>query len=222
MKSCRKLLIAILLVFVFTGLPAQVTFGPKAGINFSTMTLESSGISMDPKMLGGFHIGLISEIQLTRDLVFQPGVLYSSKGSRYEIDYQQSVFKYTLAPNYIEIPLNAAYYFEPGRIRFSLFAGPYFAFGIGGTRKTGSTISNIKFGSGENDDMKAFDIGLNAGAGVIINEMMISAQYGFSLTDLSSSADYDTEMKNRVIGISISFLFGHSDKKPHYRKLRRS
>jgi hypothetical protein len=222
MKSCLKLLMAIFFVFVFTGLPAQMTFGPKAGINLSTMTLESSGISMDPRMLMGFHIGMISEIQLTGNLVLQPGVLYSSKGSRYEITFQQTVFKYTLAPNYIEIPLNAAYSFEPGRVKFSFFAGPYFAFGIGGTRKSGSNTTNINFGSGENDDMKSSDIGINTGAGVEINGMTISAQYGFSLTDLSSSADYDTEMKNRVIGLSISYLFGNSDKKPHYRRLKRS
>jgi hypothetical protein len=55
--------------------------------------------------------------------------------------------------------------------------------------------------------LKPFDIGLNFGAGINIKGLMISAQYGIGLANLSPVTIGDSEMKNKVIGISISSLF---------------
>jgi len=77
MKTTLKSLLMLLMMLAFTSLQAQFKFGPKAGMNLSTMTLKSSGISFDPKLLVGFHAGLVSEIGLTDNLKLQPGILYS-------------------------------------------------------------------------------------------------------------------------------------------------
>lgn len=208
MKNCLKSVLTIFLMFAFISIQAQIKLGPKVGLNLSTMTLKSSGISMDPNMLVGFHIGVISEITLKDNLKLQPGILYSTKGSKYKISYLQQSFELSIAPSYIDIPVNVMYYFSTGKAEISLFAGPYFAYGIGGKSKSDGESVDISFGSGDNDDMKPFDLGLNVGAGVNINGLLISAQYGLGLTNLSPSSTDNTEMKNRVIGISFAYLFG--------------
>jgi hypothetical protein len=114
----------------------------------------------------------------------------------------------TIAPSFIEIPVNVVYKFGSGSIKFFLNAGPYFAYGIGGKTKYGGESANIKFGSGDNDDLKPLDFGLNLGAGVEINNFIISAHYELGLANLVPAPTDNAEAKNRVIGISIGYLFG--------------
>ena len=208
MKTTLKSLLVIIMMLAFTGLQAQVKFGPKVGMNLSTMTLKSSGISFDPKMLVGFHAGLISEIGLTDNLKLQPGILYSSKGSKYEITLFEETFDFTMAPAFIEVPVNLMYSFGPGDTKFNVFAGPYFAYGIGGKYKSDGESEDISFGTSEEDDMKPLDIGVNFGVGVNIKGFLISAQYGLGLANLTTEDTGDTEIKNQVIGISVGYLFG--------------
>ena len=208
MKTSLKFLMALFLMFAMTAVHAQVKFGPKVGMNLSTMTLKSSGISLDPKMLVGFHAGVISEIGLTENLFLQPGVLFSSKGSKYELTLLEQTFKFSMAPGVIEVPVNVLYSFGTGSVKLNLFAGPYVALGITGKTKIDGESQDISYGSSDEDDMKPFDFGLNFGAGVNINGFLISAQYGFGLANLAPDTSGDSEMKNKVLAISMGYLFG--------------
>ena len=49
---------------------------------------------------------------------------------------------------------------------------------------------------------------MNFGVGVNIKGFLISAQYGLGLANLTTEDTGDTEMKNKVIGISVGYLFG--------------
>jgi hypothetical protein len=51
-------------MFAVTNMQAQIKFGPKVGLNLSTMTLKSGGVSYDPKTVVGFNVGVVSEITL--------------------------------------------------------------------------------------------------------------------------------------------------------------
>jgi hypothetical protein len=195
-------------MFVFISLQGQVKFGPKAGVNLSTMTLKSSGFSIDPTMLVGFHVGVISEISITDNLVLQPGIFYSTKGSKYKISYSQFSYEASIAPSYIDIPINLGYYFGTGKTKIALFAGPYIAYGIGGKSESDGESADISFGNTDDNDMKPLDFGLNIGAGVNLNGLLISAQYGLGLANLVPSSSSDGEMKNGVIGISLTYLLG--------------
>jgi hypothetical protein len=116
----------------------------------------------------------------------------------------------------IEVPLRGNFTLQSGllfsakgsdAVKISLLAGPYFACGIGGNKESGGELKKISFGSDENRDLRLFDIGLNFGAGLIIKGLLISAQYELGLANLSPSTKVDTEMKSKVIGISVTTLF---------------
>jgi hypothetical protein len=208
MKTSVKFLIVLMMIFAFEGAQAQVKFGPKVGMNLSTMTLKSSGLSIDPKMLVGFHAGIISEIGLSENLKLQPGILFSTKGSKYELTIFEQPYELSLAPGVIEVPVNVLYSFGTGSTKINVFAGPYIAYGFTGKAKSDGDSQDISFGTSTEDDMKPFDFGLNFGAGVNINGLLISAQYGLGLANLAPDSSGDTEMKNQVIGISLGYLFG--------------
>jgi len=204
MKNLLKFVLVICLMFVFSNMQAQIKFGPKVGVNLSTMTMKYADLSFDPKTLIGFHAGVIFEIQLIGNLALQPSVLYSSKGSKFEFMNVEGTF----SPGYIEVPFNVAYGFGSDAIKFSLFAGPYVAYGLRGKIESGGVSEDIVFGTGEDDDMNPLDYGVNFGAGLNIKGLLISAQYGLGLANLSTDTTGDAEIKNTVIGISLAYLFG--------------
>jgi hypothetical protein len=199
----KNYLISVLVVFlmvIFKDLNAQIKSGYIFGLNLSTTTLKTSGIALKPEILTGVHFGEVFEISLNKIFAFQSGLLLSAKGSISKIDTTE----FFLFPVYFEVPVIAVCSFGSDPIRVFLFAGPYFACGIGGKLESGE---NIRFGSGENDDLKPFDVGLNFGAGINIKGFRVSAQYGLGLANLSPPTSVESEMKNKVIGISVRSLF---------------
>jgi hypothetical protein len=199
-----EMAILFLLMVAFTDIQAQVKPGYIFGVNLSTITLNTKAISSDPERPVSIHFGGYLEIPVKGNFNVEPGLLFSAKGSNYEIDSVE----FSLAPIYIEVPVIAVYSFGSEEIKISLFAGPYFACGVGGYKiEPGGELKNISFGSGKNNDLKPFDIGLNFGAGVNIKGLLISAQYGIGLSNIAPETIVYTEMKNKVIGISISSLF---------------
>lgn len=210
MKNLKRLsVIAILIAIVSFQTQAQVRFGPTVGANFSTMTLKSSGISIDPSSLIGLQAGILAEISFGNFAV-QPAFLYSMKGSKYKISSLDLDIKMT--PSYIEIPINAVYKIGAGPINVMLLAGPYFAYGIGGKYSVKSATESvdqaIKFGSGQDNDLKPLDIGLNLGAGIEISHFQLQAQYGIGLLNLAPVTDNGAEQKNKGVTISLAYLFG--------------
>jgi hypothetical protein len=202
MKKLLRFAFTVLLSVSLAGTNAQVKPGYIFGMNLSTLTLETNGIDADPELTPGVRFGGFLEIPVMRNFTFQPQFLFSAKGSTYNLDNGDM----SLSPVYIEIPAMAVYSFGSKVVKISIFAGPYFAFCMGGYKLvSGGEINNLNFGSGENDDLKLFDAGLNVGTGVNIRSLMISAQYGMGLVNISPSAI--TEMKNQVFGISISSSF---------------
>jgi hypothetical protein len=202
MKNYLKPALLIFVVIVFSDLEAQIKSGYDFGLNLSTMTLNMKGLSSGPEMSAGFHFGQIFEIPITENLTFQPGLLFSAKGSDYKIDN----IDVSIAPIYIEIPVIAVYSFGSEALKISIFTGPYFAYGIDGYKiESGGEMKSLSYGSHKNNDLKPFDIGFNFGAGVNIKGLQITAQYGLGLANLSTAAD--ATFKNKVIGISITSFF---------------
>jgi hypothetical protein len=205
MKKNNHPIIA-LVIFLLIDCPdidAQIKPGYLIGFNISAATLETSGTISEAETMTGIQIGIITEIPLKGNFTLQSGIMFSAKGSIYKIDTSEV----TISPIYIQIPVNAKYSIGSEIVKISLFAGPYFACGIGGNKYTGGDLQKISFGSGENDDLQFFDIGFNFGAGVNIKRFLISAQYELGLANLLPEITGDPEMKNRLIGISLTTLF---------------
>jgi hypothetical protein len=127
MKNCLKSALAILFMVAFTDMDAQIKPGYIFGLNLSTMTLKTIGIRSDPKTLIGIHYGGCYDIPLKSNFTLQPSLLFSAKGSNYKID----TVEFSISPIYIEVPVIAVYSFGSDAVKVSLFAGPYFACGIG-------------------------------------------------------------------------------------------
>jgi hypothetical protein len=226
----KKIFFLIIAITTFTCAKSQL-FYIQGGVNLANITSTSSGETEDNKMLTSFNAGLMSRFGLSETVDLETGLIVSGKGSKAETyfaggDYVKSNFN----PIYVELPLNVVLN-VPLQKSTGLFfnAGPYVAIGIGGKSNTSTKVgplysnsrSTIKFSNddpftSEQEDadytkLKRFDYGLNMGAGIDLDKIIIKANYGFGLAKINSTEpENNTNDRNkfRTLSLSIGFPLG--------------
>ena len=116
----KKLFLLSIVLIGATGAFAQtITYGIKAGLNFSEISASVDNITASSNNLTGFHVGGVIDIGY-KSFSIQPGILYTTKGgSSTDVvdDGSQttgaSASKVTL--NYLEIPINFLYRSPAGK-----------------------------------------------------------------------------------------------------------
>ena len=135
--------------------------------------------SDDFKMKPGFHVGVTAEFPFSDMVSFETGLLLSTKG--YKISEEESIMGETIKIEgkanllYIDIPLTAKATFDVGGAKLYGTFGPYLGFGLSGKSKTEvsgggeseTEEEDVKWGSGDDDDLKRLDFGLTIGAGAL-------------------------------------------------------
>src|SRR3954466_12491571 len=76
-----------------TTVAGGTTFGFRAGVNFQNLTgKDFAGHSLEYKLKPGFNAGVNAEIPVAPDYFVQPGILFSTKGAKYNSpDYKVNV-----------------------------------------------------------------------------------------------------------------------------------
>lgn len=175
----KKILLLILLFFA-VGLTQAQSFGIKAGLNFSNF---SGSDTEDLKGLTSFHVGILKEFIITKNLSFQPELLFSTQGVK--VDKMDDDYKL----NYFTLPLLAKFYMNDA---LSLQAGPQLSVLAGETKN----VLPIKG--------KTFEYGLTAGMEYTISGgLFVHGRYCWGLSEISNDAD----VKNSVIQLSLGYFF---------------
>jgi len=199
----------------------------KAGVNLANVSITDNGNIDDANMLTSFQVGLIGDIHVTSLLYFQPGLVFTGKGSKIEIGRpsENLYMKQTSNPFYIEVPANLVVKLPfNNESHFFVGAGPYGAIGIAGKAKSDANVlgftsqseHNIEF---SNDDpstfgaeegaglgvLKRFDYGLNGIIGIEGKKLILSAGYGLGLAKLQSGSNSgeDNNNKHRVLSFTV-------------------
>ena len=204
----KLIFFVVIAVFGFTNLTAQeVNFGAKAGVNFSDIT----GDDVDSfNGLTSFHVGVVSEIEISDKFSFQPELLYSAQGSDYEDEYEDYTDKGTVKVDYLNLPLMGKFYITEG---LSLEAGPQVGFLLCATMEyelIGTGFEEGKHEMNIKDDLKGIDFGANLGLGYKMeNGLNFSARYNLGLSDNNDNKELldDSSYKNSVIQVSVGYFF---------------
>lgn len=203
-----------------------ISFGPRLGGNLATGTLsplDLSGSAVSPDLglshspLLGYQLGVAASIG-SGHWAFQPALLFTQKGGRQKAvgtfspttgTYNNYDIKVDSRINYLELPLNVVYGFEPDGEGWQVFAGPYVAVGVGGRADytqvvtinypgapvtfTNSGNQQIAFGNtfASSDPnapdadarVRRFDAGLNAGVGYRRGPVQVQLGYGLGLVN---------------------------------------
>jgi len=129
MTTSLKSFLVIVLILISGASQSQIRSGQTIGMNLSNMSVNASGNIVDAENSTGINFGVVLDIPVIGNFTFRPGILFSGKGSMYKKDSTDI----SLSPVYIEVPAIAVYTFGSHIFKISLFAGPYIAFGFGGT-----------------------------------------------------------------------------------------
>ena len=192
--------------------------GAKAGVNFSSISGDTSG---DFSGLTSFHIGGLVEIPINEKFSIQPEILYSMQGAAgeyYVIPFGGFGTKYetNLKLDYINIPIMAKYYVIEG---LSLEAGPQFGILVS-AKEEGKLIEQ---GSGESEtfdrDVKenynSLDVAFGLGAAYRLNNgIFFSARYLIGISQILNNDNVDTRFylsdfnqRNNVFQLSVGYSF---------------
>jgi hypothetical protein len=223
--------------FVVVLLLATISFSAQAqksnailrgGLNLANISVTDNGRVDDAKMLTSFQVGIIGDIHVTSILYFQPGLLFTGKGTKSQSGTEGSAnwYRATTNPYYIELPLNLILKSPTGPVKFFGGAGPYLAMGVAGKNKAEGAFLGAGFNSEKtiewsNDDpttlnneegagfgiMKRFDYGLNGTVGIEGKSAVLSVNYGLGLAKLQSGSNSseDNNNKHRVVSFTLGF-----------------
>jgi Outer membrane protein beta-barrel domain len=217
-----RLFPVFLLLFSCLSVHSQIL---KAGLNLANVSITNDGTVDEAKMLTSFQVGFSGNIKMAPFLFFQPGILFTGKGSKTQSGDVNSLTYYraTSNPYYVEIPVNFVFK-TPGPVKFFAGAGPYIAMGVAGRNKVDGKFLGTAFHSEEsiewsNDDpstldyeegagygiMKRFDYGLNGMAGIETRSAVLSVNYGLGLAKLQSGSNSSADDKNkhRVLSFTV-------------------
>lgn len=199
----KFLMTAVLGMFALAGF-SQVKWDAKLGMNFSNITKVDN-----TKALPGFQLGVGMDYGFSESWSLQSGLIISSKGYKYDAEDAHD-YSFKARPIYLDIPILAACKFNiSDNTKFVINAGPYLAFGLGGKCKydEGGDYKLFKGEDGDDAEMKRFDLGIQYGVGLEINEhylVNLTGQNGFiSPNNWDEGKDY----KNMTFSIGVGYRF---------------
>ena len=214
----KKLLLLTIALIGSAGIYAQtISYGVKAGVNFSTFSATFDNLTGTSASLTGFHVGGVVDLRFNKSFSIQPGILYSTKGgssTTTEDDGQAiglTASKITF--NYLEIPINFLYHAAVRKGSIFIGGGPYVGFGLSGsapltTDENGLSTNRsepVHFGGGE-DEIHNPDFGINfIGGYQFTSNVTLSMQYGLGLQNLSNNPI--VRIHNQALGFSLGYFF---------------
>lgn len=217
----KKLLLLVTLVTVFClSTIAQISFGPKVGLNLAkcSFNFKESSEEPDVKMRMAPLVGIAINFQFTDALALQSGLFFTGKGTAFDLEKMApedvDIDGYMrFSTSYLEIPVNVAYGIAIGESQIQIFVGPYLAYGIMGKQKWDFTVKYDGDSDTEKDDIKikfknkidesddeedtmyltALNFGLGFGLGFKTGPILINAGYELGLTNLTPKWGGDGE-----------------------------
>lgn len=195
----KKVLIVSVLAISTLVASAQVNFGLKTGVNFSTLGGDDFDEVDGKKSNTGFYFGGIVNVPFSENFAFQPELVFSSKQG---VEFREDPnIEYNLNLAYLNIPLMLQY----RNSGFIAEAGPQIGFLMSAKSKISaggqSDEEDVK------DSFKGIDFGINLGLGYqFSNGFGINGRYNFGMSNIVDETDADT--KNRVLSVGIFYMFG--------------
>lgn len=171
----------------------NVNVGVKGGLNIYNIN-NDNGAKYDNLL--GFNLGLVGHIHLAKQLAFQPEVVYSAQGAKFNTGSVETKIQL----GYINVPLLLQYMFDNG---FRLQAGPQVGFLVNAKLKTPNLTVDVK------DNYKKVDVGLGAGIGYVnpSTNFGIDARYNLGLSNINDNVS--VKSTNRGFQVGVFYLFNH-------------
>lgn len=193
---------SILVVALCSGAPAfaqGISVGAKGGANFANVSFEGESDATAGRwspVAGAFVV-----LPLHWGIALQTEGLYSVKGARLRGPAVDS----SLVLDYFEIPVLARVSMNAFGRKLHFVGGPAPAF-----RMRARTRTKFSGATEEIDiakDVKSFDLGVAAGAGIEFGSLLVEGRYTFGVTDINKDRTDAAPAKNRATSVTAGWRF---------------
>jgi hypothetical protein len=162
------------------------------------------------KTKSGFNFGAFIIVNLNSFLALQSELNFVEKGAKTQGEAAGEAYKAWINLNYLEIPAILRFYLPAqNNFHFSFYTGTYVGLKTKGRVK--AEVAGIKVES-DIENLKSTDAGLIFGAGFDFSlpflktgQFCLDLRYSLGLTSISTEAGVET--KNKVISLSLGYLF---------------
>lgn len=208
MKNLGKVFFFFLLLIVSGQMYAQ-KIGIQGGINLVNMLdKDDEGTYSDEYDMNlGFNAGATVDLELSKLMSLEVGAIVDSKGFK----VSQEGYSLKLKFLYLDVPVLLKAGYSLSSVRLFGAAGPYIGVGLTGkvvAEMDGQKESeDIKWGSGEDNDIKRLDYGAKFGIGAEVMKFSLGAYYSLGLANVAAVTDGGTKGKHKVISISLGYRF---------------
>jgi hypothetical protein len=226
----KKILFAsALIVGVAVSATAQdkmVSFGVRAGMNFSTQRENYDDMSSDANdNVGfgvGFHVGAVVDINFANYFYFTPGLLFTTKGYKQEVKEHGETYSEKLNLYYLDVPLMLSFgYPVTDDFKLKASVGPVLGIGLFGsvtaegggekvTNKKGIFSSYTEDGREYEANYNRFNLGLGFGISGEFKQFSLGVNYNMGLLNIAhieGDNDSNYSLKNHTITISLGYNF---------------
>lgn len=185
----RIFLFIVFLGFCISSVNAQVAWGVRAGLCYSTMTGEGGSVSGKPSL----EIGPTMYYALKNNLYINTGLMFSMKNFEADVTYIESGKTYSETLNgtgyYLDVPIYLGYAFSTTKTTFYFQAGPFVGFKLAE--------------GGDELGVESLNAGVGAAVGINIKRFKIELGYQQGLLDVTDG--WDVLMGSAFAGISYVF-----------------
>jgi len=209
----KKIFVLAIFAIVSVTTFAQISWNVKGGVNLSTFGGEDITGS---KLKLNYQLGVGMDYALSKRWSLQPSLLFITKGAKYD----ETLEKTSLNPQYLELPVMAAYKFHlTDNMKLAISAGPYVAYAIGGKFKddiyaSGTTTSVEKniFGDMNNFTNRALtdnrlDYGIGAGVTVEMEHFMVGLNASSGMKKILKDYSRFKDAKNVCYSLTVGYKF---------------
>ena len=189
---------------------SAITFGLKGGVNFSNVSVVTSGEVPDFKNLQGLTGGVFLNLNLG-PVGIQPEVLYSRRGMKFNETVEGGTLTVKYMLDYIEVPLLLKLTVVPvGPVRPIVYAGPAFSYLL--KAKEEAVLPGVGEESNEvTDQFKRESWDGVVGGGLefrlpVIKLLSLEVRYHFGLSNINKGLEADT-VKNKGFSLMVGIGF---------------
>ncbi len=204
----KKFIVVIAIAMFGLSFGQETKFGVKAGANLANANSEISNQSIDTSNLFGFYLGGFATIKFAEQFAFQPEILLSMEGTKFE--QSSTGYKYVENDKFtmINVPLMLKW-FPVADNGFNVEFGPQIGFVASAKYDSEETIlGTTQKEDGDIEDFKSLNLSLNAGlAYQLENGLGFNARYNIGLSDLYDGDLNGTSYKLNNISLGLSYTF---------------
>ncbi|GAB3811092.1 porin family protein [Pontibacter rugosus] len=208
MKNKLIVTAAAVLGLAFAAEAQTITVGPRVGATFSEVNYSGDGADMlndQLKSKTGVQFGAVANVMVNDLFSVQPELLYVQKGVKVNFGGLST----ELQSSYLELPVLAKVSFGSEQIKGFVTAGPSVGYWLSGKIKQKYDGESEEDDYDFTDDDNRTEIGANFGVGaaykVGTGYLNLDLRYGLGLSNLYN--DGEEKVKNRVLGVSLAYLF---------------